>query len=178
MPLNAMNNINRPSTLSCAAMAALIFLGVALQTLAQSAQDSLVGTWVLVSIYIEGPDGSRFDPFGANPTGILNMDGNGRISVQFIGSDLPKFASNDRLDGTVEENKAVVQRILSYFGTYSVSEADHSLNIHIESSSFPNWKGADQKRFLAVREDEMKWINPTVSSGPGFTGHTVWKRAK
>jgi Lipocalin-like domain len=173
-----MSTINRRGALPFAAMVVLMFLGVALQTLAQSAQDQLVGTWKLVSIYIEGPDGSRFDPFGANPTGILIMDGNGRISVQFIGSDLPKFASNDRLEGTPEENKAVVQRILSYFGTYSVGDADHSLNIHIESSTFPNWIGADQKRFLALTEDEMKWINPTASSGPGFTGHTIWKRAK
>ena len=173
-----MKTINRRSALPFAAMVTLMFLGVALQTFAQSVQDQLVGTWTLTSIYIEGPDGSRLDPFGANPTGILNMDGNGRISVQFIGSDLPKFVSNGRLDGTPEENKAVVQGILCYFGTYSVSDADRSLNIHIESSSFPNWKGVDQKRFLAVTRDEMKWINPTASSGLGFTGHTVWKRAK
>lgn len=175
-----MNLMNRRRTLPSAAVAvgALIFLGVALQALAQSAQNQLVGTWMLVSIYIEGPDGSRFDPFGAKPSGLLIMDRSGRISVQFISSDLPKFASNDRLDGTAEENKVVVQRILCYFGTYSVSDADHSLNIHIESSSFPNWKGADQKRFLALKDDEMKWINPTASSGPGFTGHTIWKRAK
>ena len=128
-----MNSINRRSALPFAAMVALLFLGVALQTLAQSPQDNkLVGTWMLVSIYIEAPDGSRLDPFGANPTGILIMDENGHISVQFIGSGLPKFASNDRLDGTPEENKAVVQGILCYFGTYSVSDADRSLNIHIE----------------------------------------------
>jgi hypothetical protein len=172
-----MNSINRRSALPFAVMVALLFLGV--QTLAQSAQDQLVGTWMLVSVYIEGPDGSRFDAFGANPTGILIMDGNGRISVQFIGSDLPKFASNDRLEGTPEENKAVIKGMLCYFGTYSVSDVDHSLNIHIESSSFPNWRGADQKRFLTLTEDEMKWINPTTSTGgPGFTGHTVWKRPK
>jgi hypothetical protein len=174
-----MHTINQPSALRFAAIVALLFLGVALQALAQSAKDQLVGTWMLVSIYIEGPDGSRFDPFGANPTGILIMDGNGHISVQFIGSDLPKFASNDRLQGTPEENKAVEQGILCYFGTYSVSDADRSLNIHIESSSFPNWTGSDQKRLVTLTEDEMKWINPTASSGgPGFTGHTVWKRAK
>jgi Lipocalin-like domain len=173
-----MNSINRRGALPSAGMVALMFLGVALQTLAQSAEDKLVGTWMLDSIYVEGPDGSRFDPFGANPTGVLIMDGKGRISVQFIGSDLPKFVSNDRLNGTPEEDKAVVQRILCYFGTYSVSEADHSLNIHIESSSFPNWKGADQKRFLALKDDEMKWTNPTASSGLGFTGHTIWERAK
>jgi hypothetical protein len=99
--------------------------------------------------------------------------------VQFIDSDFPKFASNDRLEGTSEENKAVQHGILCYFGTYSVSASDHSLNIHIENSSFPNWKRTDQKRFLTLTEDEMKWINPTASTGgPGFTGHTVWKRVK
>jgi Lipocalin-like domain len=142
-----MNTKNRRSALPFAAMMALMFLSLALQTLAQAARDQLVGTWILASIYIEGPDGSRFDPFGANPTGILTMDGNGRISVQLIGSDLPKFASNDRLNGTPEENKAVGQGILCYFGTYSVNEADRSLNIHIENSSFPNWKGLIRSDF-------------------------------
>jgi hypothetical protein len=174
-----MNTINRRNALPLAAMLALLFLGVAPQTLAQSAQDQLVGTWMLVSVQIEAPDGSKFDAFGANPTGILIMDGSGHISVQFIGSGLPKFASNDRLEGTSEENKAVMRGILCYFGTYSVSDTDRSLNIHIENSSFPNWKGADQKRFVTITEDEMKWINPTATTGgPGFTGHTVWKRAK
>jgi hypothetical protein len=174
-----MNTINRRTMLPFAAVVALMFPGVVLQTLAQSARDRLVGTWMLASIYVEGPDGSKFDAFGANPTGILIMDGNGHISVQFIGSGLPKLASNDRLEGTPEENKAVMQGILCYFGTYSVIDTDRSLNIHIENSSFPNWKGADQKRFLTLTEDEMKWINPTATTGgPGFTGHTVWKRAK
>ena len=86
-----MNTINPRRALPFAAMVALMFLGVALQAPAQSAQGQLVGTWKLVSTYIEGPDGSKSDPFGANPTGILCLDGNGRISVQFIGSDLPKF---------------------------------------------------------------------------------------
>jgi hypothetical protein len=173
-----MNAINRRSAFPFAAMVALLFQGVAPQTLAQSTQDQLVGTWMLVSVYIEAPDGSRLDPFGANPTGIVTMDGNGHISLQIIDSGLPKFASNDRLEGTPEENKAVMKGILCYFGTYSVSDADHSLNIHIESSSFPNWKGTDQKRFLALTEDEMKWTSPTTTTGgPGFTGHTEWKRA-
>ena len=38
-----MNTINRRSALPFAAMVALLFLGLALQTLAQSAKDQLVG---------------------------------------------------------------------------------------------------------------------------------------
>ena len=173
-----MKTINRRSALPFAAMVALLFLGVAPQTLAQSAKDQLVGTWTLVSVYIEGPDGSKFEGFGAHPTGILILDANGHISLQLIDPHLPKFASNNRQEGTPEENKAVVNGTLCYFGTYSVGDTDRTLNIHIESSSYPNWSGTDQKRFLTLAEDEMKWINPTASNGPGFTGHTEWKRAK
>ena len=56
-----MNTINRGSALPFSAMVALLFLGVAPQTLAQSAENQLVGTWMLVSVYIEAPDGSRLD---------------------------------------------------------------------------------------------------------------------
>jgi hypothetical protein len=48
-----MNTINPRRALPFAAMVALMFLGVALQAPAQSAQGQLVGTWKLVSTYIE-----------------------------------------------------------------------------------------------------------------------------
>ena len=129
---------------------------------------------MLVSAYSERQDGSKFDPLGANPAGIVIFDANGRVSVQVLGSGLPKFASNNRLQGTTEENKAIVQGTLCYFGRYSVSEVDHTLNLHIESSSFPNWNETDQKRFLTLTGDEMKWTNPIASSGGH--GYSVWKR--
>jgi Lipocalin-like domain len=65
-------------------------------------------------------------------------------------SDLPKFASNDRQNGTPEENKAIVQGSLSYFSTYTVDEAAKTMVIHIEGCSFPNWNGKDQKRSFAL----------------------------
>ena len=48
-----MKTINRRSTLPFAAMVALLFLSFAVPADAQSAQDQLVGTWMLVSIYDE-----------------------------------------------------------------------------------------------------------------------------
>jgi hypothetical protein len=72
------------------------------------------------------------------------FDATGRISLQIMRSTLPKFASNKRQEGTPEENKAIVQGLLCFFGTYSVNETDHILNLHIESSSFPNWNGINQ----------------------------------
>jgi hypothetical protein len=80
------------------------------------------------------------------------------------------------LDPVREENKAIVQGTLCFFGTYSVNEAEHTLNLHIESSSFPNWNGTDQQRFLTLTGDELKWTNPTPASGG--TAYVIWERAK
>jgi hypothetical protein len=63
-----------------------------------------------------------------------------------------------------------VQGSIAYFGTYSVSETDKTCAIHIESSTFPNWIGTDQKRSFTISGDELKWTTPTVSLGSG----TLW----
>jgi len=173
--------MNRRTTLALSALA-FLWLGVVLpagKTLGQQAgstlENRLVGTWMLVSNYTDREDGTKFDSFGPNPTGIVMFGGDGRLSLQVLRSNLPKFASNYRQEGTAEENKAVVQGSICYFGTYTVDEAAKALTFHIEGCSFPNWNGTDQKRFLSLAGDELTW------SGVGSTGmhfHAVWKRAK
>ena len=96
--------------------------------------------------------------------------------MELIIAEFPKLASNDRLKTTPEENKAVVQGSLAHFGTYTVNEADRSFALHIESSSFPNWAGTDQKRTFTIQGDDLKWITPNASGGG--SAELVWKRAK
>ena len=129
----------------------------ALQAVAQSAKE-LVGTWTLVSITLE-QNGKKTDFYGPNPQGQVTYAPNGRVSLIIARSDLPQFASKNRKAGTPEENKAVVQGSIAYFGTYSVSETDKTITTHIESSTFPNWIGTDQKRFFTLSGDELKWTS-------------------
>jgi hypothetical protein len=98
---------------------------------AQTTAKDIVGTWTLVSITLE-KDGKKVDFYGPNPQGRATYDASGRVSVIVTRSDLPKFVSNNREAGTPEENKAVVQGSIAYFGTYSVSETDKTLTIHFE----------------------------------------------
>ena len=156
---------------------ALIF-GVFLpreEAVAQTAKD-LVGTWTLVSITLE-QDGKKTDFYGPHPQGQIMYDANGHISVIITRSDLPKFAANSREAGSPEENKAIVQGSIAYFGTYSVSETDSVISYHIEGSTYPNWKGTQQERLFKLSADELTLTNSTTSIGAG-TAYSVWKAVK
>jgi len=134
------------------------------------------GTWTLVSIYNE-QDGKKIEPFGSQPRGSLILTPDGRFSMFFIKASLPKFAANNRMQGTAEENQAVVQGSLAYFGTYAIaSEKEHTVNMHVEGSTFPNFIDQDQKRVMTVKGDELNVTNPTTTIGG--VAYVVWKRAK
>ena len=133
----------------------------------------LVGSWTLVSASAPNPS---VQPFGLND-GFAIFEPNGRFSLSLIRSDLPKFASNNRATGTPDENKAVIQGCITYFGTYSVNETDGGVTLHIERSSFPNWNATDQKRVVtSLTAQELKYTNPAASVGGG--AELVWKRVK
>jgi hypothetical protein len=154
-----------------AATMSLALLGLALpmsDAVAQqkSIKDQLVGTWTVVSWDQVRADGSKIQRFGANPKGINVFDANGRFFVMFARPDLPKIASRDPMKTTTEENKAIMEGTIAYYGTYSVSEPDKTVTFRIEASSFPNQVGADQKRKITeLTGDQLKYENTTVMSG-------------
>jgi len=135
------------------------------------------GSWILVSIYNE-QDGKKIELFGSKPRGFMALTPDGRFSMILMKESLPKFAANNRLQGTAQENQAVVQGSNAYYGTYAVaSEKEHTVKLHMEASTFPNWDGQDQKRVMVVKGDELWVTNPTPSTGSGVN-YIVWKRAK
>jgi hypothetical protein len=167
----------RTSTLGFAIGSALAFVAMFSPpaALAQSASD-VVGTWSLVSSVTE-KDGTRTDQFGSGAKGMLTLDADGHFMLTIIGPDLPKFASNNRAGGTTDENGAVVSKSIAMIGTYSVNAGDKTLIFKVDSATFPNWNGSEQKRLLSSsNKDELKYITPTASSGG--VGTVTWKRAK
>jgi hypothetical protein len=139
---------------------------------AQTAQD-FVGTWQLVSNTNVRQDGNKVDIFGANPKGLYVFTSNGHFAIVNMRPDLPKFASNNRNEGTAEENKAIVQGSIALFGMYSV--ADKVLTLKVEGSTWPSWTGTDQKRNFTLSGDELKWSLPASVGG---TAEVVLKRIK
>lgn len=141
-----------------------------------TSKGSVVGTWTLVS-EVAHQGGKETEPLGPHPLGLMMLDGHGRFMLMVARPVLPKFAAGKREAGTAEENRAVLAGSLSFFGTYSVNESDHVLVLRPEASTFPNWVGADQKRYFTIVGAEMKWTNRTPAIGAEFV-ELVWTRAR
>src|SRR5262245_43773868 len=155
----------------------VLVLGVVMSVGAVCAQATkdLAGTWTLVSVITE-QDGTKTDAFGPHPKGILTVDTNGRYVLAIARAGLPKVASNNRTTATPEENQAIVGGSITHFGTLAVNAAAQTITLQIETATFPNWDGTEQKRPFTLTGDELTYTVPAMSGGG--TGTTVWKRAK
>jgi hypothetical protein len=143
----------------------------------RSLKEQIVGSWTYVSADTVRPDGTRVPTYGPNPPGLVIFGSDGHY-VSLVGrAGVPKFASNSRTGGTAEENKAAVAGSIATFGRYTVNEADRTLVLNIEFSSFPNWVGTEQKRPFAITGDELKYTVPVASGGDG-RGEVTLRRAK
>ena len=159
--------------LTTVTLALLACLGITATAAAQTAED-LVGVWTLVSDINTASDRGKVQPFGPTPRGIAIFDSSGHFSIVISRPDLPKFASNNRMQGTPEENKAIVRGSIGFFGMYAV--ADGMLVQHVEGGPWPSWAGTDQKRTItSFAGDEQTWT--TVASFGGKS-ELHWRRVK
>jgi hypothetical protein len=122
----------------------------------QSLKEQLVGTWTLLSWEQKKSDGTKVERYGTRPKGIAFFDERGRYIITVMRSDRAKYASNALWQGTPEENKETADGTITYFGTYSTSEADSSIVVHVEGSSFPNWNGTDQSALSRLPENSQR----------------------
>lgn len=142
----------------------------------QGLKEQIVGTWTPVSQYVD-QDSKRLEPFGANPKGMVVYDGNGRFVLVSQRATLPRFESNNRMAGSPEENKAIVQGSIAYFGSYSVDEKEQKINIHYDGSTYPNWDGEDQVRLIAINGNELSIVSPVSAVGGGSV-HLLLRRTR
>ena len=144
-----------PAALLCAAIAVPATISSAQQ---KSLKDQLIGTWTLASWERMSANGNKLQSYGANPKGEVVFGRSGRMFVMFARSDLPKLASKNPATATPDEAKAILAGSIAYFGTWAVNDADKVITFHIESSTFPNQVGANQKRTISsITANELKY---------------------
>ena len=147
-------------------------LGITIASALAQAANDLIGTWSLQSDVSVTSDGRKLWPFGPNPKGIAIFDSSGHFAIVTSRPDLPKFGSDNRMQGTTKESEAIVRGSIAFFGTYSLTNG--VIVQHIEGGTWPSWVGTDQKRTItSFAKDEQTWT--TVPSFGG-TSELRWSR--
>src|SRR6516225_1732496 len=93
-------------------------------------KEQLVGAWMVVRCEVVQPDGTKGPlEVGSNPLGQFIFNDNGRFAFQ-VAAEIPKIASGDDKKTTPEEDRAVAQGSIAYFGSYTVTDADKTIHLH------------------------------------------------
>jgi hypothetical protein len=143
---------------------------------AKPLKDQLVGTWIYVSSTATREDGSAIER--PKLQGAVTYTADGRFHFITVRSDAPKYASGDSARPSAEEAMAIASGVVAYTGTYTIDESTKTINVNIETSSFPNLVGAPNQRRIVtlVTDDELRFTNPRTPAG--ITLALVFRRAK
>jgi hypothetical protein len=99
--------------------------------------DPLIGTWRLISWENRSvKDGQISYPPGKDATGYIMYDQDGYMFVAIMGHNRLRFAADDLLSATKEEEAQAEESNVSYCGRYDF-HGDTVVH-HVELSLFPN----------------------------------------
>ena len=128
-----------------------------------------MGTWDLVTLRAEWPDGNVSEPWGAHPFGRLVYDAEGRITAVLMHQDRNEASGRP-------SSPDLHAQMASYYGTYEV-DAARTVVIHRVAASFrTNESGALERRYT-FDDGRLVLAAPGVQAGVPVTYLLVWRRA-
>jgi hypothetical protein len=145
--------------------------------LKKSPKDTLVGTWIQVSLDTVSADGTRRPLYGANAKGMVIYTSDEYFTLMQASVDLPKLKSGLPSKATPEEAKAVIAGSIAYFGKYSLDETSMVLSLNIHASTFANLTAnpLEKRNITSLTDNELKFNRPFVKD---VTLEAVFKRAE
>jgi hypothetical protein len=147
--------------------AVLSLTSMAIEAAAQqkSLKETIVGPWVITSVFDEYQNGEKRDNWGGPANGQLTFGRTGRFSTIIIGPPDASMKTNDprKPDALVVAN----------YGSYTVDEAGRKINGKIEAASYSarvnmdtTWtvQGSDDKLTLigSPRRDQHGTFSPKL----------------
>lgn len=141
--------------------------------------NELVGTWRLVSWELRDEAGQVSHPLGRAARGMLMYTADGHLAVTVMRPARKRFASDDILDGAVEERAAAVDGYLTYCGTYSYQPGTVTHRVELSLFPIPNWVGTEQLRFAQLEGDRLTLSTaPSPAQGRRQVARPVWERVR
>ena len=136
-----------------------------------------VGNWELVRVERIGADGEHLpspEPpsFGSDgAVGYLMYDSAGYMGVVIMQAGRQPYAGDEP---TPDEALTALRSYVSYFGTYTVNEAEGYLTHHLQGNVNPPSASNDNKRFYEFSGHQLVLMPPVGDSG--VQARIVWHR--
>ena len=120
------------------------------------------GAWTLVKIERFDGDGELLAPPIEDRVGYIIYDPSGYMGVTIMQPDRQPYAGSQR---TPEEALASYSTYTSYFGRYTVNEAEGFLTHHLEGSLNTRGAGSDYQRFYTFSGNQLTLQPPAGDNG-------------
>ena len=149
----------------------------------QATQRDLIGAWRLVSIDVEGPGGTRPDPFyNTVASGLLIYDPSGSVSVQIVGTprppvDIPAARQQVANDAQAATLKAMLfDTYYAYFGTWEYDPQTSTVTHRVKSSIYPGEAGVSYSQHVQLYGSRLVFTRTLESSTGNTVQKKVWER--
>jgi hypothetical protein len=138
--------------------------------------DSVVGTWKLVSVVARPASGGEaVNAMGENPSGFLTYTSDGRVTAILASGGRQNLSMADPIGASSAERAEAFATFIAYAGRYT-ADADR-ITHHVEVSWLQNWVGGDQVRFARLQGDLLTLSSsPTPMGGKPMVTELVWAR--
>ena len=102
-----------------------------------------------------------------HPTGLIIYHTNGYLAVQVISDPRPMFAESG-LTATRDELRNAYFGYYAYWGTYTINEADSTVEHNIQSSLRPEEVGVKYKRSLSFDGTRLVLTTPAFKANLAY----------
>jgi lipocalin-like protein len=137
--------------------------------------DSIIGTWKLVSALLTTLGGGPRKLLGENPSGFLTYTSDGRMTAILASSGRQPLSVADPVAAPAEERAEAFASFTAYAGRYTFD--GDTLTHHVEVSLFQNWAGTDQIRFARLQGRRLTLTAPPMSiGGEQLVVELTWER--
>ena len=139
--------------------------------------EQLLGSWRLVSYYIEGVDGSVVYPMGEGAVGFIMYLQDGFMSANLMVPGRSPYTGGMASTASQAELAAAALGYFGYAGRYEIDEAAKAVRHHIEVALAPNLTGSTQFRHVRFEGRRMILRGDPMPIGGRMAAHVItWER--
>jgi hypothetical protein len=139
--------------------------------------DQLYGTWQLISIYAENPQGESKFPFGEDACGRLTYNRDGYMSAFLTRKTRNRFSGRGIDGGSAAEIKQAFESFDAYSGRFAVDLDAGVITHHIDIARSPSWVGTKQLRYFKFIDGILSIYTPPLHyDDQDWVVHVSWQK--